>query len=132
MKKLLKAFWQADNGASAVEFAMILPVFVTMTLGTIQMSIVYYQAGSVQFALEETAREVMINPSMSLNQIETSIEAKVESLTSQQVSVTYTVDNSGPVSIAQVNATFSIQVVIPFVPAFTVPFDAETHIPLLS
>lgn len=132
MRRLLKCFWTAEQGASAVEFAMILPVFVTMTLGTIQMSIVYYQAGSVQFALEETAREVMVDPSMTFSQIAMSIEDKVKSLTAQDVSVTYSVDNSGPVAIAQVNATFSIEVVIPFVPAFTLPFDAETHIPLLS
>lgn len=132
MRRLLKCFWKAEQGASAVEFAMILPVFVTMTLGTIQMSIVYYQAGSVQFALEETAREVMVDPSMTFSQIETSIEEKVKSLTAQDVYVTYSVDNSGPVAIAQVNAIFAIEVVIPFVPAFTLPFDAETHIPLLS
>lgn len=132
MKRLTTAFLGSRDGASAVEFAMILPLFVTMVLGTIQMGIVYYQAGTVQHALEETAREVMIDPAMTLSQIETSIEARLEELTSQQVTVTYSVDTSGPVSIAQVNASFTIEVVIPFVPGFSVPFDAETHIPLLA
>jgi Flp pilus assembly protein TadG len=132
MKGFTRRFSGSQGGASAVEFAMILPIFVTMVLGTIQMAIVYYQAGTVQHALEETAREVMIDPDMTLSQIETSIEARLEELTSQQVSVTYSVDTSGPVSIAQVNASFTIEVVIPFVPGFSVPFDAETHIPLLA
>ena len=132
MKRLATAFFASRDGASAVEFAMILPIFVTMVLGTLQMAIVYYQAGTVQHALEETAREVMIDPDMTLSQIESSIENRLEELTSQQATVTYSVDSSGPVSIAQVNASFTIQVVIPFVPRFSVPFDAETHIPLLA
>lgn len=132
MKGFAHRFQTSQAGASAIEFAMVLPLFVTMVLGTIQMSIVYYQAGTVQFALEETAREVMIDPDLTLSQIESSIEQRLQALTSQQVSVTYSVDSSGPISIAQVNASFTIEVVIPFVPGFSVPFDAETRIPLLS
>lgn len=132
MQKCFKRFFKAVDGASAVEFAMILPVFVTMVMGTIQMGIVYYQAGTVQFALEEAARQVMVNPDMSSGQIQSSIENKLEDLTSQTVTVTYSLDNSGPISVAQVNASFSIQVVIPFVPSFSIPFNAQTQIPLLS
>ena len=132
MIKRLSRIWRANGGASAVELAMILPVFVTMVMGTIQMGIVYYQAGTVQFALEEAARQVMVNPDMSSGQIQSSIENRLADLTSQSVTVTYSLDNSGPISIAQVNASFSIQVVIPFVPAFSIPFNAETQIPLLS
>ncbi|MEQ1755219.1 MAG: TadE/TadG family type IV pilus assembly protein [Micropepsaceae bacterium] len=132
MIRRLSTAWKANGGASAVEFAMILPVFVTMVMGTIQMGIVYYQAGTVQFALEEAARQVMVNPDMSSGQIQTSIESKLADLTSQTVTVTYSLDNSGPISVAQVNASFSIQVVIPFVPSFSIPFNAATQIPLLS
>lgn len=132
MRAFIRRLSGAQGGASAVEFAMVLPIFVTMVLGTIQMGIVYYQAGTVQFALEETARKVMINPNMTLSQIETSIEQRLEVLTSQQVSVTYSVDTSGAIRIARVNARFTIDVVIPFVPGFAVPFDAETRIPLLG
>lgn len=132
MTRLLSRFRRCRDGASAVEFALILPVFVTMVLGTIQMGIVFYQANTVQFALEETARRLMVEPSMSSGQIETSIKTQVQQLTSQTVTVTYSVDSSGPISIAQVNAAFSIQVVIPFVPTFTIPFTAESRVPLLS
>ena len=132
MTTMFRRFRNARDGTSAVEFALILPVFVTMVLGTIQMGIVFYQANTVQFALEETARQLMVTPGMSSGQITTSIKAQVQQLTSQTVTVTYSVDSSGPISIAQVNAAFSIQVVIPFVPAFTIPFNAESRVPLLS
>lgn len=132
MTLVLRRFRKADGGASAVEFALILPVFVTMVMGTIQMGIVYYQASTVQFALEETARKVMVAPNMSSGQIQTSITQQLQTLTSQTVTVTYSLDNSGPIAIAQVSASFSIAVVIPFVPAFSIPFNAVSRIPLLS
>ena len=128
----LRAFGAARDGASALEFAIILPVFVTMVLGTIQMGIVFFKAGSVQFALEEAARQVMVDPDMSASQIQVAIENKLESLTQQDITVTYSVDSSGAVAVAQLNAQFGIEVVIPFVPGFSINFDAETHIPLLS
>ena len=126
-----RRFQRACEGATAVEFAMVLPVFVTMALGTIQMGIAFYQASTVQFALEETARKVMVTPTMTSGQIQTSIAQQVHSLTSRTVTVTYSVDSSGPISIARVTANFSIQVAIPFVPAFNIPFNAESRIPLL-
>ena len=129
--RTFRRFVAACDGASALEFAIILPVFVTMMLGTIQMGIVFYTAGSVQFALEEAAREVMVDPNMTAGQIQASIESQLESLTQQDVTVTYSVDNSGAVPVAQLNAAFDIAVVIPFVPSFSLNFDAETHIPLL-
>ena len=128
----LRAFGAARDGASALEFAIILPVFVTMVLGTIQMGIVFFKAGSVQFALEEAAREVMVDPDMSASQIQVAIKNKLESLTQQDITVTYSVDSSGAIDVAQLNAQFNIEVVIPFVPGFSINFDAVTHIPLLS
>lgn len=132
MTNILTLFRRNRDGASAVEFALILPAFVTMVMGTIQMGLVFYQASTVQFALEETARKVMVAPGMTYSQIQTSITDQVRQLTSQTVTVTYSIDSSGPIAIAQLNASFTIQVVIPFVPQFSIPFNAESRIPLLS
>lgn len=130
--KPINSFGRDCDGASALEFAMIFPIFIAMVLGTIQMGIVYYTAGSVQFALDQAARSVMVNPAMSSGQVQTAIANQLETLTAQDVTVTYSVDNSGAVPVGEVNAAFSIDVVIPFVPSFSISFNAETHIPLLS
>lgn len=118
------------SGASALEFALVLPVFATMVFGTIQMGLAFYFAGSVQFALERTARMTMVDQDMSAGQVQTAFANELATFTDQDIDVTYSVDNSGPVPIAELSATYVHEFVIPMVPAFEVDFDVETRVPL--
>jgi len=130
--RFLKSFRTDQDGASALEFAMILPVFAAMTFGIIQMGLAYYYAGSVQYALERTARLVMVNQDMTTSEAQTAFEAELSSVTSEPVTLSYSVDSSGDVPIAELGAVYTHQFVIPFVPAFNVTFDAETRVPLTT
>jgi Flp pilus assembly protein TadG len=129
MRKLMRL--SADNsGASALEFALVLPVFVMMVFGTIQLGLAYYFAGSVQFALERTARMTMVDQDMSAGQVQTAFANELSAFTNQNISITYTVDNGGPVPIAELSATYVHEFVVPLVPAFDLEFDVETRVPL--
>jgi len=131
MMKRLAGIAGNNSGASALEFAILLPVFVTMLLGTVQVGMLFYQAGTVQHALEDTAREVMVQSSMTSGQIETSIRSRLQDLVSNEVVVTYSVETVGEASVANINASFTLDLFIPFVPAFSVPMVAETRVPFV-
>lgn len=123
-------FCKADDGASALEFALIAPLFFAMVFGTIQIGVAYYYANSVQFALERTARITMVDQDMSEGQVQTAFANQLAAFTDQDVEVNYTVDSSGAVPIGEFSATYEHQIVIPFVPSFNVTFDVETRVPL--
>ena len=123
-------FWRQNDGASALEFALVLPLFATMLFGTIHMGIAYYYAGSVQYALERTARLTMVDQDMSATQVQTAFDNEVSVFTDQSIVVNYSVDTSGDVPIAALNATYAYEVIVPFVPAFTLTFDAQARVPL--
>lgn len=125
-----KRFSSATDGASALEFALVVPVFVAMVLGTIQMGLAYYYAGSVQYALERTARITMVDQDMSAGQAQTAFSNELSTFTDQDIALTYTVDTSGAVPIAELSASYVHQFVVPFVPSFSITFDAETRVPL--
>jgi Flp pilus assembly protein TadG len=125
-----KRFATATDGASALEFALVAPVFFAMLFGTIQMGIAYYYAGSVQFALEKTARLTMVNQDMSAGQVQAAFANELATYTDEDVDISYTVDNSGAVPIAEFSATYTREIIIPFVPSFDVSFDVETRVPL--
>jgi len=129
MRKPLR-IWRDDGGASALEFAMILPVFAMMMFGTIQMGVAFYFAGSVQYALERTARLTMVDQDMTAGQVQTAFDEEVSVFTDQSIVVSYAVDSSGDVPIAQLSTSYPYQVIIPFVPTFTLTFDAEARVPL--
>ncbi len=131
MSGFLSRFAVSKAGASALEFAILLPVFVMLLLGTVQLGLLFYQAGTVQHALEETARDVMVAQEMTPSQVESAIRGRLEKFTSVDVLVTYSVQAVGDASVAHVNATFTLDLFIPFVPAFSVPMAAHTSIPIV-
>jgi Flp pilus assembly protein TadG len=132
--KTMRVFWSRfcddEDGASALEFALVFPLFATMLFGSLQMGLAYYTAGSVQYALERTARMTMVDQDMSAGQVQTAFENLLEPLTNEEININYAVDSSGDVPIAIFTATYTHNFVIPLVPQFNVDFPVETRVPL--
>jgi Flp pilus assembly protein TadG len=130
MRNIIRQFRLHQGGASALEFAIIFPVFSAMLFGTIHMGIAFYYAGSVQYALERTARLTMVDQDMTAMQVQTAFDNEVSVFTDQNIVVNYSVDTSGDVPIAALNTTYAYEVIVPFVPTFTLTFDAQARVPL--
>ncbi len=54
-----------DRGAAAVEFALVTPAFLIMVMGIIDFSRIFWVKSTMQFAVEQAARHVMVNPTLS-------------------------------------------------------------------
>jgi Flp pilus assembly protein TadG len=52
----LNALCRDRQGTTAVEFAIIAPVFIAMLIGTLALCIVLFLVGSLHFAVEDGAR----------------------------------------------------------------------------
>lgn len=130
MRRSLTRFRTANDGASALEFALILPVFASMLFGTIQMALAYHTAGSVQFALERTARITMVDQDMSGAEVQAAFADQLETFTDLDIPINYVVDSTGDVPIAIFTASYTHEFIIPFVPAFDLTFPIETRVPL--
>lgn len=130
MRLLLSRFRKSTDGASALEFALVFPVFASMAFGSIQMGMAYYTAGSVQHALERTARITMVDQDMSSTQVQSAFATQLAPFTDQNISINYSVDTSGDVPIAIFTASYTHEFIIPFVPSFDITFPVETRVPL--
>jgi Flp pilus assembly protein TadG len=49
-------FWRAQAGASAVEFAMVVPAFLALTIGALNLCILLYINSTLHFAVDDAAR----------------------------------------------------------------------------
>ena len=58
-----------ERGASAVEFALVIPVLLTMIIGIMQIGIMFYADAGLQQAVETGARYATIYPNPSDAQI---------------------------------------------------------------
>jgi Flp pilus assembly protein TadG len=128
-------FWQrfakSEDGASALEFALVFPLFAAMLFGTIQLGLAYYFAGSVQYALERAARTRMVTV-MTSSEVQAAFDAELAPFTDDPIALSYSVDSSGDVPIATLSATFTYNVVIPFIPSFDINFPVVTKVPVTS
>lgn len=61
MNKLMRAVAQDRRGATAIEFAIIAPVFVLLMLFLFEVSLVLWARGVMQMATSQTARCTAIN-----------------------------------------------------------------------
>jgi len=48
--------WRHEAGATAVEFALVIPIFVAMVMGGMEIATVGFAAASLHFAVEDAAR----------------------------------------------------------------------------
>jgi hypothetical protein len=53
--------WQDCRGTTAVEFAIVVPAFIALLVGTIYLCLGLFLAGSLEFAAVEGARCVSVN-----------------------------------------------------------------------
>jgi Flp pilus assembly protein TadG len=127
--RFCKRLAKSEDGASALEFALIFPLFAAMLFGTVQMGMAYYFAGSVQYALERAARTRMVTD-MSSSQMQAAFDAELAPFTDDTYPLSYSVDSSGDVPIATLSATYTFAVVIPFVPSFNITFPVITKVPV--
>ena len=56
MRNLLRSIYRNKDGTTAVEFAIIAPVFLLLVLGTIGLCFALFLVGSLHFAVEDGAR----------------------------------------------------------------------------
>ena len=56
MRNLLRSIHRNQDGTTAVEFAIIAPVFIMLVIGTIGLCFALFLVGSLHFAVEDGAR----------------------------------------------------------------------------
>jgi Flp pilus assembly protein TadG len=71
VRKLLKCIYRNQEGTTAVEFAIIAPVFLLLILGTIGLCFALFLVGSLHFAVEDGARCASVNATLCGDQAST-------------------------------------------------------------
>ena len=64
MRNLLRSIYRNQEGTTAVEFAIIAPMFILLVLGTIGVCFALFLVGSLHFAVEDGARCASVKTSI--------------------------------------------------------------------
>ena len=60
----LAGFGKGERGSAAAEFALVIPLFVLMTVGLFNLGFMYYAASSLHLAVERAARCTSLTPTL--------------------------------------------------------------------
>ncbi len=118
------------RGATAVEFAIIAPVFLVMVLATVELGRVMWIKGSIQFAVEQTSRYAMVNTSASMSDLQTYAGNQLLGIDSSQVTFLAQTESADGASFVSITGTYNFSVLIPIVPLPDVTLNAKSRVPL--
>lgn len=115
-----------QRGATALEFAMVLPVLIALLFGVFQFGLAQHRVASLRYALNEASRAVMINPAMTQEQVSQRVTAKLTNLADPDVTVTMQIIENASGRIARLTGVYSAQIGIPTVATY--PLNLTTTV----
>lgn len=122
---------RADGGATAVEFALVIPVFLTLLIGTFQVAWIMHCAGTVQFSLESCARSLLLDPTITEAQLKSAVLAKLSGMVdTSKVNITLVADTSIPgAPVLRASSTYKPTLSIPLVADWSMTLRSTTTVP---
>lgn len=105
-----RRFWADRGGASAVEFAIILPVFMLLVLGSMSAALLTFAVSSLNYAVEDAARCAAVNKTLCSNATETVNYARSK-YAGPPVAASFTYSNGGCGNTVSAVATLSLNIV---------------------
>lgn len=109
-------FIAARRGAVAIEFALGLPIFLAMIYGVFEFGRIFWTQNTMEFAVEEAARFVMVNPNASDTQIVMIVQDKAVGLDAARINVDIVFEQSGvDNSFVNITGTYNYAPMIPLV-----------------
>lgn len=128
----LRRLARCRKGATAVEFALVAPIFLIMMLGIFEVGRAMWIKAVMQFGLEEATRYALVNTSIATGTLETYAKGRMTGTFVSSASLTVTASSSISASVTymQIVATYSFNVLVPIVPIPTVTLQAKSKFPI--
>ena len=122
------AIARRQEGAAAVEFAVVSSAFIALIIGVCYVGIMLFTDLSLHWAVEKGARVAVIDSNTTQSAVSSAINGYLSSMGIPTATVTYSVAN-GSFPVATVAATLTQSYSIPFISNFSITYSANTKVP---
>jgi Flp pilus assembly protein TadG len=121
------------DGSTALETALVAPVFLTMVLGILMVGWGLFCGAEVRHAVERSSRMLIVNPDATAGDIETAVHDQLNAANADDVELTMTTETVGTTGeIARLSWTYGYAIDAPFIDPVTLNFDSSLVVPLRS
>jgi Flp pilus assembly protein TadG len=129
---LFRRLMRSTHGATAVEFSLVVPVFLTFCLGTFEFGRMLWVRNSLQTATEEATRYAMTHATATDSQLVNQASTYFNSLGTGAATFTVVRDTTSGVSFVTINGAYGFQFLFPFLDYGTVRLAGKSRTPLIS
>jgi len=123
-----RVFLASCRGATAVEFAIVAPLFLTMMVGVFELSRAMWIKASMQYAVEETARYALVNTSKTTSELATYAQTALANTGVTTSGMSFNVTGDG--TYADIQVTYTFQTVTTLLPFPSLTLTAKSRVPL--
>jgi len=120
-----------EEGAAAIEMAMVAPVFMALVFGILNLGWALYCGAEVRHAVERSSRMLIVDPTTTGAAIQTAVRAQLDAADSATVTVaraTEAIGTSG--EVARLTWTYGYTVAVPFLKPIVLDFNSSLVVPL--
>jgi len=127
----IRRFRRANDGAVAVEFALVIVPFLVMVFGIFETGQVLWASSQIDFNVDRVVREAAVDSSITAGQIETRITSSLTDLNADRLAVNVTRNNGSP-DVVTVSVTYTYMPVTPFIFGDGVVLSHTTAYPMID
>ena len=119
-----------ESGSTAVEFAIIAPVFFAALFGIAQFGWAFLCGHSVRSAVQKEARLLISNPATTASQIKAAVLDDLDSLINPTITIGLSTETvTSGAQLTRVTWTYNHPVLFPFSPSVTMDFSSSIVVP---
>ena len=119
-------------GTAAIEFAIVLPVFLLFIFGTLEIGRFMWSEHALDYASEQASRYALANPSASLADIQSFAETQVMTVNDSEVTVLVVSETLDGIDYLKVTVTHLYKTLLPLVPFGPFTLTRVARIPVVS
>jgi Flp pilus assembly protein TadG len=120
------------RGATAVELALVFPLFIMIVLGIIEIGQALRLWNEVQHALGRAVRLVNVNASTTPSEITSAMRSYLTDVDADSLTVTATPVTISGITHIKISVGFPFEIILPFTDISTVTINVDRTAPVLS
>lgn len=131
-KLVARHLLREEDGAAAVEFAIVSVAFLMFLFAIAYVGIIVYTNATLQWAVERGSRLAAIDPNVTQSTVSSAINSYLTAARAPTATVSYSVTTSGTMKTGNISATFDRTYTVPLIKTFSIRYRATTSVPLGS
>ena len=126
-----RSWRDCDSGATALELALVMPVFITLVFGIFNYGWAIYCGNEVRNAVENASRLLIEDPDTTLDDLRAEVEARLSGASIDDVTLSMATETVGTsTDVARISWTYVYTVDTPFIDQTLLRFDSNIVAPL--